>query len=129
MRMKMYHDTRGSLCIAVLIIGMAAQLLFPSTTPAHRPGDVTLKYDQASGILSVSIMHSVSNPSKHYVDKVTIWKNNSQVSVFEYENQPEKDAFMYEYSIKANKGDELKVKAECSYFGSRTETIIVGSGQ
>jgi desulfoferrodoxin (superoxide reductase-like protein) len=127
--MKAHHCKPGQLFIVAIIIGCAALFLFPSASPAHRPGNVTLKYDQAAGILSVSIMHSVSNPSKHYIEKITIWKNGSQVHVSEYENQSDKESFTYEYSIKADKGDELKVKAECSYFGSRTETIIVDPGQ
>jgi hypothetical protein len=127
--MKAHHCAQARLFIVVMIIGCAVLLFFPSASQAHRPGNVTLKYDQAAGKLSVSIMHSVSNPSKHYVEKVTIWKNGTQVNVSEYENQPDKEAFTYEYSIKADTGDELKVKAECSYFGSRTETIVVGPGQ
>ena len=127
--MKAHHWIPGRRFIVVMIIGCAALFLFPSASMAHRPGNVTLKYDQAAETLSVSIMHSVSNPSKHYVEKVTIWENGSQVKVFVYENQPDKEAFTYDYSIKADKDDELKVKVECSYFGSRTEKFVVGQGQ
>jgi len=112
----------------VLIISIVCLMIYaacPITANAHRPGSVTLDYDVDTKVLNVTISHSVSNPSKHYVDKVKIALNGELIKTFEYTSQPDDATFTYQYSIEATKGDELKVKAECSYFGSRTVKLIV----
>jgi hypothetical protein len=129
--------TRGSymkafpaeIFLAFTIICFIVFGISPTDAQAHRPGELKLHYNGNSQILSATITHSVSNPEKHYVDTVTIWLNGVVVKTSEYSSQPDKLTFTYEYSVPAQDGDELKVKAECSYFGSRTQTLIPGQKQ
>jgi hypothetical protein len=120
--------TCGKLIKPVLIISIVCLMICaacPTTANAHRPGSVTLAYNIDTKVLSVTISHSVSNPEKHYVDKVKIAVNGGLTKTVEYTSQPDNVTFTYQYSIEATEGDELKVRAECSYFGSRTAKVIV----
>jgi hypothetical protein len=112
--------------LVVSIICLMTCAACPTKANAHRPGGVTLDYNIDTKVLSVAISHSVSNPAKHYVDKVTIAVNGELIKTFEYTSQPDNSTFTYQYSLEAKEGDELKVKAECNYFGSRTVKLIVG---
>ena len=114
---------KQGLIISIVCLMICAS--FHATANAHRPGNVTLGYTIDTKVLSVTISHSVSNPAKHYVDKVTIALNGKLIKTFEYTSQPDNATFAYQYTIEAAEGDELKVRAECSYFGSRTEKLIV----
>ncbi|MBW2558857.1 MAG: hypothetical protein JRD69_08520 [Deltaproteobacteria bacterium] len=98
----------------------------PAAIYAHGPGDVTLNYASDSHILSVTISHSVSNPQKHYIKKITITKNGKPLETYEYKSQPDPSPFTYTYSIEAKKGDTLKVKVKCKYFGSKTKELVIG---
>ncbi|MBW2651221.1 MAG: hypothetical protein JRC66_09535 [Deltaproteobacteria bacterium] len=98
----------------------------PAATYAHGPGDVTLNYDSDSHILSVTISHSVSNPQKHYIKKITITKNGKPLKTHEYKSQPDSSSFTYTYNVEAKEGDTLKVKAKCNYFGSKTKELVIG---
>ena len=112
------------------IISIVFLMMFavcPIKAKAHRPGSVTVNYNADTKVLSVTISHSVSNPEKHYVDKVKISLNGVLIKTFEYTSQPDNSTFVYQYSIEAKGGDELEVRAECNYFGSRTAKLIVGT--
>jgi hypothetical protein len=117
---------RPGLIISIVCLIICAAC--PTTANAHRPGSATLGYNFDTRILSVTISHSVSNPMKHYVDKVKIALNGELIKTFEYTSQPDNASFTYQYSIEAMEGDELKVRAECSNFGSRTAKVIVHKG-
>lgn len=124
MSLKCRKVIQQGLIISIVCLMICAAC--PITANAHRPGSVTLNYNADTKVLSVTISHSVSNPAKHYVEKVTITLNGELFKTFEYTNQPDSSPFTYQYSIKATEGDELKVRTDCNYFGSRTAKIIVG---
>lgn len=111
--------------LVILIVCLMTCAVCPTTANAHRPGSVTLDYNIDTKVLSVTITHSVSNPAEHYVDKIKIALNGEIIKTFEYTSQPDNSTFTYQYSIEAKEGDELKVRTECSYFGSRTVKLIV----
>lgn len=117
---------KPGLIISIVCLMICAA--FATAANAHRPGSVALDYIIDTKVLSVKIAHSVSNPAKHYVDKIKIEVNGELIKTFEYTSQPDNATFTYQYSIEAKEGDELKVRAECSYFGSRTEKLIVRKG-
>jgi len=125
---KQNRPALPTLCLFV-IIALCASVFIPRPTDAHSPGALTLKYDAETRILYVTVSHGVSNPSKHYIEKVTITKNGAYYKAVEYTRQPDESPFTYEYIVDATTGDELKVKAECSYFGSKTRKIDVGKEQ
>jgi len=111
--------------IFCMLLCFMAISFWPAATYAHRPSDVTLHYDSNSQILSVTITHSVSNPQKHYIKKITVTKNGKPLETYEYENQPDSSSFTYTYKVQAKEGDTLKVKAKCNYFGSKTKKLTI----
>ena len=112
--------------IFCMLLCFLAIFFCPAATQAHGPGDVILNYDSDSQILSVTISHSVSNPQKHYIKKITITKNGKPLETYEYKSQPDPSSFTYTYNVKAKEGDTLKVKAKCNYFGSKTRELTIG---
>jgi len=112
--------------IFCMLLCFLAIFFCPVATYAHGPGDVTLNYDSESQILSVTISHSVSNPQKHYIKKITITKNGKPLETYEYKSQPDPSSFTYTYNVEAKEGDKLKVKAKCNYFGSKTKELVIG---
>jgi hypothetical protein len=86
---------------------------------AHPPASVELFYNMEKQILEVKITHASSNLDKHYVKKVVIKKNGEAVGGSDYTNQPEKELFIYTYTLVVAPGDLLEVKATCSVFGSK----------
>ncbi|NQU03709.1 MAG: hypothetical protein HQ589_06135 [Syntrophaceae bacterium] len=113
-----------SLLVAVILLAMTFLLSTPAS--AHRPKSVDLKYEPGTQTLSVTIIHSVKNPAKHYIEKISISVNGEKVSEHEYKNQPDKKSFTVEYNVAAKDGDTIKVKASCSYIGSKSTKLIPG---
>ncbi|MBN2398213.1 MAG: hypothetical protein JXI32_07520 [Deltaproteobacteria bacterium] len=109
-----------------LMLSLPALFLLSAGARAHSPNDISLRYDQGSRTLSVTISHAVSDPRKHYVKKITITKNGEPVATHDYTSQPEPSPFTYTYPLEAKAGDTLKVTADCNYFGSKTGEIILG---
>jgi len=126
---KNISKKKGSRLVAVALFIFSAILLiagFPLTATAHSPKNVVLTYDQAKKMLEVRITHGVSDPAKHYIDKVEIRKAGKTVSTTEYQSQPGPETFSYTYPLDAAPGDVIEVKATCSVFGSKTEKLTVG---
>jgi hypothetical protein len=105
---------------AVMLIVMLA---LPAM--AHSPAKVILDYDSQNQTLNVTTTHTVSNPNSHYVMKIAVEKNGTQVLTKEYKSQPTSSTFSYDYPINATKGDVLKATAYCSITGSRSGEITV----
>lgn len=100
--------------------------LCPTAVNAHAPQKVLLTYDGATKTLTVMITHTRFS-EVHFIEKVVIKKNGTVVVTQEYKNQPS-ETFTYTYKVDAVDGDTLEVKASCSRFGSKSETITVGKG-
>jgi hypothetical protein len=75
--------------------------------------------------LSVTITHTVSDPTSHYVKTVTVMSNGKVVQTMTYSSQPAADTFTYTYTVDAAPGTELSAQASCNYFGSDTGTVTV----
>ncbi len=116
-------------CLILSLVLFLFPVIIPLSAQAHPPGPITLQYSPDSETLTVTITHSVSDPAKHYVESVKIAKNGKLVKTFEYNSQPDKSTVTYEYLIQAKEGDELKVRAGCSRFGSKTGKLIVGGSK
>ena len=116
---------KGMLTIWTLVAAIMFALIIPMTASAHSPSSVTLAYDGAAQSLKVTIVHTTSSPDSHYIKTVEIKLNDVVIETSEYQSQPGPSEFSYTYKVSAKTGDTLKVKAKCSYFGSKTETLIV----
>lgn len=116
---------RVSMIILALFFLSSAVMLIPGTAAAHSPSKVDLMYDKATKILSVTITHTVSDPTSHYIKTVTVMSNNKVVQTMTYSSQPTSDTFTYTYTVDAVPGTELSAQAECNYFGSDTGSVSV----
>ena len=93
----------------LLLLGIAA-----GPAVAHPPSGVTLVYSEQNGEVAMTVNHSVSDPSTHYIGEVTIRKNGETVIGEVYTGQPSEDTFTYRYPIILTPGDEIVATAECN---------------
>jgi hypothetical protein len=110
---------------AVLILSILC-CLCPQTSFATTPQDVKLEYDAGTQMLTVTITHPSSFPSRHYIKTVSITKNGAGVMKNTYESQPDTDTFSYTYKVPAAEGESLEVTATCSWYGYKTVNMTVG---
>ena len=100
-------------------------VLLSIPTQAHPPADTSLYFDQKNNTLDVTITHTVSAPSSHYVARVDVTKNDQMILSKDYTSQPSSSKFTYSYPVNASAGDVLKAKTTCSIMGSRTGELTV----
>jgi hypothetical protein len=93
----------------------------------HTPAEMSLSYNSVTDELTVSISHSVSNPTTHYIFRVRIWVNTSLTNDTAYSSQPTTNNFAYVYNIIANIGATIQVTGNCNQGGSVTRSITVGN--
>ena len=121
---KIMTRTMTKVFWTAVIIGLFS-LANTQMASAHPPKDVSISYDLAQQILSVTISHKTTFTSRHYIESVIITKNGAVVSIQEYSSQPKENPIIYTYPISAAAGDTLEVKATCRIFGSKEATIRV----
>jgi hypothetical protein len=114
---------KGKYIFVVLMLAITPLLGMQAI--ANPPDSVDLLYDLDEQILYVTITHETLDPNSHYIYKIDIEKNSVLYLSEQYTSQPTPDTFTYNYSVEAEVGDELKVTAFCSLFGSLSNTIIV----
>lgn len=113
---------------------LAASMLFlllllgSLSAQAHPPSQVGLSYDLANQSLTVSVSHQVSDPARHYINRIVISKNSSEILARDYSSQPTVSSFSYDYQINASAGDMISATAYCVIAGSRSAQIRVGEG-
>jgi hypothetical protein len=85
---------------------------------AHQPSQMALAYDVDTQMLAVSIMHSVPDPTSHYVEKVEITKNGAPLLTKEYTSQPSASTLTYTYAIAADIGTTSKLPRIAVFTGA-----------
>ena len=100
--------------------------LFVLNVRGHNPSKMVLAYDVESQKLNVTITHGVSDPDTHHIESVTVSVNGEEVISKNYDTQPTKNEFTYQYDVEASEGDTIEVQAVCSQVGSISETIKAG---
>jgi len=118
--------------IGRLLLGRGALmgcLGYAPLAEAHAPSGMKLAYDPNASKLSVTITHTVSDPSTHYVHLVKVNRNEVTVLTEGYTSQPSPDTFTYTYDVAAKEGDTLEVAAECNLAGSITVRLDVPEGE
>lgn len=121
---KIYARSRVMSQMCLILAALAFVALYPATAGAHGPKEVKLGYDVASQTLQATITHT-NFSAGHYINKVEIKKNGKTAILKEYTSQPT-ETFTYSYKVEAAVGDVIEVKASCSKFGSKTESLTVG---
>ena len=102
----------------LLVIVLAAPA---SATP---PSAMSLSYDPAGSVLSVSITHPSLNIPHHYIREVTITVNGAIANDSFYTSQPGGE-FTYTYPLALRPGDVVETTAACSLSGSATRSFTV----
>ncbi|MGC1119458.1 MAG: hypothetical protein WBA22_00060 [Candidatus Methanofastidiosia archaeon] len=92
---------------------------------AHAPSDILLDYDLDSQTLQVTLVHTVSDPTTHYVYRIQISLHDN-VATYEYESQPTDSRFTCQFVLPASPGDTVEVKADCNLSGSISGLLIIG---
>lgn len=107
-----------SLCL-VLIISCAANSF------AHSPKTISLKYDQDSRLLTVNIIHTVTNPENHFINKVIVKVNgNIVITKDDYTSQNTKTEETFTTLLdNVYEGDRIAVEAYCNRAGMKEATI------
>ena len=111
--------------LAALAACLAPVLVF-SAAQANPPNAIELKYDPARQELGVQVEHIVSDRESHFIEKVVIYKNGSEVASKSFDFQTSKrDQTMPPFKVQASSRDNFKAIATCSKWGSKSATIVV----
>jgi hypothetical protein len=97
-------------------------LAVPFPAAAHPPSALVLSYDAAAQTLTIEITHASQSPGTHFIKMVEVTRDGKTLPPTEYKSQPNQATFSYTYPLD-NPGDVVEVKASCSIFGSRSETM------
>ena len=101
-------------------------LFMASTGYAHPPSDIKITFDQAKKVLTAVLVHNVSNPSKHYINKVDIGLNGKEIieqSISKQDNAVDQTVSYLIPDVKS--GDVLSVEGYCSISGKLKKEITV----
>ncbi|EHM10305.1 hypothetical protein TheveDRAFT_1181 [Thermanaerovibrio velox DSM 12556] len=91
---------------------------------AHPPSKVDLSYDGSN--LYVTVVHEVSDPTKHYVSRLSVFVGGKLVEQREYKDQSGVGGLMETVALSGlPKGAEVKVVAVCSIMGTASGTLVV----
>jgi desulfoferrodoxin (superoxide reductase-like protein) len=112
--------SRGVFVVAALLIMLSSQ-----PVAAHTPTSMTLEYNWDTQVLSVTISHSVPNPNDHFIENITVYKNDVKVDSEAYTSQGSASTASDAFNIAAVDGDVLRVWANCSISGFIEDTITV----
>jgi len=109
-----------------IFFGFIALAGFAAAAFAHPPSDIKVSYDLKDHILRASIIHDVRNPAKHFIAKVTVAVNGTQMVLQQFSSQLDNNEQQVLYFIiDAKKGDEIAVTGFCVIFGQKTVKLTV----
>ncbi len=94
---------------------------------AHPPEEMTIIYNDRQDVLTVSINHDVKDRTTHYICKIEVWIGSSQVMERSYDEQP-RAKFIERFTLRAEEGDDVTVKACCNIEGCLERTMTIGAG-
>jgi desulfoferrodoxin (superoxide reductase-like protein) len=76
--------------------------------------------------LKAEVIHPVLSPENHYIKKIEIYLNDSLKITQDFNRQMTKESQKAVYLIfEAKEGDIIKIKAICSKYGNKTESLVV----
>lgn len=94
---------------------------------AHPPSDMQIIANTDTDTIEVLLVHDVADAARHYVNTVSIVKNNEPVETVPYTSQPSAGTFTYQYSLPLQEGDIITITARCNIGGSITREVIIAS--
>ncbi|HPM42018.1 MAG TPA: hypothetical protein PLY45_06245, partial [bacterium] len=109
---------------------VAVFTLLAVSAAANPPNAIQARYDASRGELYVQVEHVVSDRASHFIDKVTVSKNGTEVASESFDSQTSnRNQTLPPFKLKAASGDKLTVTAECNKWGEKSVTISVGLSQ
>ncbi|MDR1509340.1 MAG: hypothetical protein LBS53_06845 [Synergistaceae bacterium] len=100
-------------------------IFFPGMAFAHPPREVRLDL-RPGGELVVYAAHTVDDPQKHYIYRITVYANNNIVATRDYKSQNGMDGLTDAFAVgDLPSGTNLKAEAFCVIMGSATGTVVV----
>ena len=98
------------------------------TVFAHPPKDITIEFNKETKTLKISISHQVKDTDvkKHFVKDIKVYLNDELVIQQTFKCQLSANAQDVSYVlIDAEKGNKIKVEAQCCIIGSLDKTITI----
>ena len=109
--------------VGILIVFLTV-MIFSGPAFSHPPKSVTMSLN--GGVLSVNVAHSVDNPDKHYIYRITIYRDNKIVISKDYKSQPGTDGLSDTFDIGVSPlGSVIKAEAFCVIMGSASGSMTV----
>lgn len=105
---------------------LASLLLTGTQAFAHPPAAITIRFDSKTQTLTAVIIHPVSNPKSHFINKVDIGVNGQEVkslSLEFQENRREQNIVAVLTEVKP--GDSVSVEGYCNLSGKLEKEIKV----
>ena len=106
----------------ILLLMVLVMVPFVWATP---PKEIQLEYDQEKKVLHMDLKHVSSNPRKHYLRRVFIYKNSEEAIVRYYTKQTTPQGLTDDIAIDLSPGDKVRVLAVCSDAGRKEETLVI----
>src|SRR6056297_2215707 len=92
----------------------------------HAPDRIKVQFDTQKNTLTIEVRHAVKNSENHFVNKIIVRLEGEKIIEQKNIRQEEKTGQEIRYIIPGAKaGDEIKIKAECSVYGSREKAIKI----
>lgn len=109
---------------------IVALVLLAVPLMAHSPKSLELDYDADTGVLNISITHSVNDASKHYVNKVIVELNGKKIVEQKFRSQTDEEEQQVLYSIiDAKEGDKINVTAYCNISGKKKADLTITAAE
>ena len=105
-------------------VALSAIFLSASVAFAHPPSKIETLIEGDK--LTVTLIHDVKDPAKHYIEEVVVKLNGNKVIDKKETRQLDNDKQIEVFEITGLKsGDEISIKGTCNKFGSKTEKIKI----
>lgn len=110
----------------LVMLGGLIALAVATGAFAHPPSEITLTYDKAEHLLTVTVVHESRHVTKHYIRKATVTLNGTQIIVQQFSKQFTASEQPAVYFIgEAAPGDVLAVTVVCNLLGQKTGKVTV----
>ncbi len=118
---KDFFKSLGILSASLILLGQT------KNASAHPPSDILITYDTATKTLKAVITHQVSNPDKHFINKVDIQLNGQEIIEHKISRQDNNASQTVSYLIpEAKSGDTVSIEAYCNISGKLEKEIKLG---
>jgi desulfoferrodoxin (superoxide reductase-like protein) len=120
--MKYFKTFVIGILICLFIIGSSI------TVFAHPPKDIAIEFNKETKTLKITVTHPV-NPQtikEHFIKDIKVYLNDEMVIQQTFKSQSSANTQDVSYTlIDAEKGNKIKVEAQCCIMGSLDKTISI----